>query len=550
MGGESSVNNSTQVQKLEKILHITKSMTQSHDLKEILNVIVQAAFDMIDNADTVIIYLYDQSLNKLTFEEGVGVNKKYLEKVVFSPNESLTGKTFLSKTPYVLKKEEVIQYMQTMSTENYHYFTKAVNQRDIKATIAVPLLYREECLGVLIVNNFELSELFSEEDLYIVQMIADQSAIAIMNSKLIDSLREKNILLEQSLNIHKQFTSYVLKGSGVEVILTQLEKIVKGNVQYVEEENEGDLFPIIHGNETLGYLLLEKPFHTFSSIQKSAIEHASTAITLELVKQNAIYEKELHLREEWFQQLLHAKQFHQIEKMIQQFNWDLDSSYQCMIVEGKEEPIWRIDSIYEKQKMMKAVEQIVKVSHRNSLVIARGYQIIIIFPATTKWVMEKLVTAIQTYFKNQLKIVIGIGRKTNLSKMLQSFQEAREAVLFGKSKGIEEVVYYANLGVERILQKINKNALSLFVLDKMNELLEMNQEYVDTFKAYVDCNRNHNETALRLHIHPNTLYYRLKKTEQALEIDFNDDKQWLNIRVAFLIYEMYGKELFVDTFKK
>ncbi|WP_084078034.1 helix-turn-helix domain-containing protein [Ureibacillus massiliensis] len=48
--------------------------------------------------------------------------------------------------------------------------------------------------------------------------------------------------------------------------------------------------------------------------------------------------------------------------------------------------------------------------------------------------------------------------------------------------------------------------------------------------------KNHKETAKELHIHGNTLYYRLKKIEEILKIDLNNEKEWVDIVIATQLY--------------
>lgn len=64
----------------------------------------------------------------------------------------------------------------------------------------------------------------------------------------------------------------------------------------------------------------------------------------------------------------------------------------------------------------------------------------------------------------------------------------------------------------------------------------MNKDYFVTLAKYIETNKNHKITANQLHIHPNTLYHRLKKIERTLNIQFDRENDWLNLLVAYKIH--------------
>ncbi|GJM68907.1 hypothetical protein HMSSN036_11230 [Paenibacillus macerans] len=53
----------------------------------------------------------------------------------------------------------------------------------------------------------------------------------------------------------------------------------------------------------------------------------------------------------------------------------------------------------------------------------------------------------------------------------------------------------------------------------------LNEEYKLTLRTFLDCDLNVKQTAGLLHVHRNTLFYRLDKISQLLQLDyrkFND----------------------------
>lgn len=67
-----------------RLLEINQILTQSLDIQCILRNLVEAAYDLIEGADTIILY-YLNPEGQLEFADGVGVDHHYMRKVCFQP---------------------------------------------------------------------------------------------------------------------------------------------------------------------------------------------------------------------------------------------------------------------------------------------------------------------------------------------------------------------------------------------------------------------------------------------------------------------------------
>ncbi|SFM01828.1 helix-turn-helix domain-containing protein [Salibacterium qingdaonense] len=532
----------------EYLLHITRTMTSIHTIEDVLSTITKAAFELMTDSDTVILYLHDDTTGYLHFVEGLGVRKDRLEHVAFSPDESLTGHCFRTRTPYLCTREEMQTFMTSMKPSNKKWFQEAVYHREIKSSIAVPLVYHDQCLGVLVVNNFETEIPFTIHDRNQMQIMADHSAIAIMNSRLIQSLKEKNQLLNSSLSIHKDFTRLVLEGSGPGRLLQKLEQILQQSVHFYEAqdpvspEGEETLYSIVHSKEYIGCLELEQPLSSLSEIQQSALEHGGTALALEMLKARAVHDKELALREEWFEKLLTEDPLYQIESLTRQMGWNTIDTFQVMVIEGRDHPLWEVDRTMVKHQVLQKVEQLASSFGVPSFVVPKGIQVIMVMPAKGEKLLSTIIHQLQKTLRVYADMAAGIGRETPLETVRYSFQEAKEAVSFAKTGTSGPVVRYADLGFERFFEKLDRKSLTVFVEDKLGPLLQGSSPLYETLRMYISCNQNHKKTADSLHIHPNTLYYRLNKIQQQLQLDFSKEKDWMDVRLAVDISQWNWRE--------
>lgn len=530
------------IYKMKKLLHINKVLTESLQLDEVLQNLIMSAKELIDVSDVLIIYLYDEKTDKLYLAEGHGIDKIALKKVAFSPGESITGKVFVDKKSKLFTSESEIDFfMNNMQHDNFLYYSQGVLHRKIKSAFCVPIINKNKCYGVVVVDNFSKDNIFTKEDMQVIETIADQSAIAIDNAKVYQAVKEKNELLKKSISIHNQFYKFIIEGRGMEYVLQLLEKLIDSYVHFHSRYDETNdcLFPIVRGNEVLGCLELKKPIAAFPHIDQLAIEQASLSIALELIKNNTVFEKEIHFRETVFNQLIDRISERDLQQAISYINWKKDWNVQCLILEGKQFPLWDEQKLIDKEQFVQSIEQITKNMRLTPLIFTRALQLIIIVPVFRTGIIQQIIQEIELLYHH--KIYYGIGRKTTIDQLTLSFEEALRSIGYARQHNITHVEY-SMLGIERLLYEVDDETLVLFMNDKLHALTTLDPSYIKTLQMFISTNRNHKQTSKNLHIHSNTLYYRLKKIQKVLNIDFNDETAWIDLVVAFQIYVASNNE--------
>jgi len=531
--------------KANKLLEINKMLTQSLHLNEILHNLIQAVSELVEVADVIIIYLYDEGTKTLRFAKGEGVNEERLALVSFAEGESITGKVFVNKRPKLFTSRiEIEEYMKDMTEANTRYYYEGVQQRNVKSSFCVPVMNKERCLGVVVVNNYKQDSIFTAEDMNVIEVVAGQSAIAIDNAKVYEHLQQKNMMLERSISIHSTFYRLLIEGRGIDTVLSLLERMIGSAVSYhsnLEVKEDVNSFPIQKGMDRLGYLSLIKPFENFTEMEQITIEQASLSIALELIKENALYEKEIHFREQVFNQLLEGISGKELEYALNYVKWRSDTCIQCLIMEGNQKPLWEIDKLIGKEQLVKSVEQKLQSERIDPLIFTRAFQLIMILPKSPKQSMQDLLESIRRIWPGDQDIVYGIGRETTIQELAVSYKEATRSIGYAKRYDIP-VVEYSMLGIERLLYEVDQELLERFMNDKLHGLQTVDSSMVKTLQLFIQFNKNHKRTAKELHIHPNTLYYRLKKVEGLLEIDFTNEKDWIDLVVAFRIYGEHNEK--------
>ena len=137
---------------------------------------------------------------------------------------------------------------------------------------------------------------------------------------------------------------------------------------------------------------------------------------------------------------------------------------------------------------------------------------------------------------------IGVSRTEDTYKRFgQAYQDARDAVEIAVCQNLESrVLCIEDAGFWKILKKISKQDMCReFVEEKLNAFIEYDQEnereLLETLEALVNNLGARNVTANALHLHRNTLIYRIKKIENQTGYDLSDPNSILELAFALRI---------------
>jgi len=158
-------------------------------LKETLDSVLKTAMSVVD-ADGGSIALYDKEKDILIVEVAEGDNKERAEGKILKVGERPTGYVALKREPLILHGR----------LDKDKRFKNEKVYDGIKSGLSVPMVFQDELVGVLNLKRTKKDEKFTEEDLQRVFVIAEIGAIVIMNSKVVDKMRELDELKSHFLS--------------------------------------------------------------------------------------------------------------------------------------------------------------------------------------------------------------------------------------------------------------------------------------------------------------------------------------------------------------
>ena len=136
---------------------------------------------------------------------------------------------------------------------------------------------------------------------------------------------------------------------------------------------------------------------------------------------------------------------------------------------------------------------------------------------------------------------IGVGRRSaGPWAIVKSYVEAEQAARIGRQfLGGDRTIAFEDLGVYRVIARADRDAIEAFSHEYLAALDEYDArhsgELIGTLEGFFSCNGNHARAAERLHLHRNTLLYRLERIETLTGFDLADPETRLSMQLALKI---------------
>ena len=140
---------------------------------------------------------------------------------------------------------------------------------------------------------------------------------------------------------------------------------------------------------------------------------------------------------------------------------------------------------------------------------------------------------------------VGIGRTVNnISDVPISYTEAKEAVKIGRSMlGLGMIHEYKDLELFSLLNNaVNKDILAGELMSPIRKLIEYDREneteYYVFLKELINANWSLTRTSEINYMHYNTAKYRLKKTEEIMDLQVDTANNRFKLELALRLYEL------------
>jgi len=190
--------NQRHVQEVSTLFEVSKALASVVDIEGLLPAIQHTLMEAVGPAEAGVLLLFDKVTGMLRVASSFGYDVETLHRVSLRTGESISGQVFESGMPGVWSTpDESESAMATMTAHNREFFRQASRGLDFpRSAIGVPLIYRDEKIGVLTLETFGSAEWFSGSHVPFLQALAELLVINLTQIRLLQETEEARAVQE------------------------------------------------------------------------------------------------------------------------------------------------------------------------------------------------------------------------------------------------------------------------------------------------------------------------------------------------------------------
>lgn len=565
------------IKELVFLQRLALAAASTPDPEALMQLIIKETTEALET-DVCSIYLWDPGGEALVLTATNGLAQTAVGKARMKLGEGVTGWVAQHRQPLVVP---------TVREERRFKWIPGVDEERFVSMLSVPVLAGPRRVGVLNVQTIQ-PRAFTQPDIDFLSAIAAQVAGIIERSELQRRLEQQLRESELSHEIHARFTELALAGAGARTILDAIGSLAGGPVALYDPQGswlmgegtrfprrlelphgrDGDhavrpagasrpaarLLPVQAGEDVLGWLAAAEPAAAVdASSRMRALEHGVTVLALELSKERAAAEVERRLRGDFLEALLtrglDAAEADRLARQAERLGVRVASRTWVIVLEPDDDASRQgLEGRALSDRLHTALSDLARRRYPGSLVVARATGVVLLVPSADQSEGEEL-EALQRFAELLLKTTVDVGRTISVSagignrtatiaELPRAHDEARQAmrlVRHGGKRGT--VASYRGLGAFRLLLEVERpESLHRYVTETLGPLQRYEEDrdtpLLRTVEQLILAHWNQREAARRLHVHINTLLYRMQRIEQLTGVSLSDPETRVALAVA------------------
>jgi carbohydrate diacid regulator len=326
---------------------------------------------------------------------------------------------------------------------------------------------------------------------------------------------------------------------GAKIVSKEKKKLIitKGGEKNLKGVRAGISFPIIFQNDVIGVIGITGEPHKVAPFGEIIRKMTELLISENYYAEQ--FEHQLRAMETFVMDWIHANE------------WDDSLINRARVLEVNLS-LSRIVAIIEFSSSNSMISRdiwtsIIKWFHQNpnDIVIRWGTERVVILldhsSKPTKESTEKRIrnflSFLHTHFS--LSAFVGIGQAVAPKEIQSSFHQAERALKVAKRK--KTIVFDEELTLEMVLDELSPKTITDFLNRTIGPILT-EKELLVTLRELFRQNNSLKKTSDQLHIHINTLHYRLKKIQDCTNLNSSNIDDLLKLYLAILFLDVYTKK--------
>jgi Nif-specific regulatory protein len=245
-------------EKFETLIEINTLINSNYgDARSLLTQILESA-TRLTAGEASSLLLRNEEDGKLYFEIALGPKSGAIKKFSLNPGEGIAGWVAQHGQSLIVNDVETDSRFYGDISKSIDFPTYSI--------LAVPMLVRGTCVGLLEIINKKDKKYFTQSDLQWLEIFAVQAAIAIENAKYLEKAREEIGYLRDQISTDKGF--HVLIAKSVDIV----EKL-----ELIDRVAKTDSSVLILGESGVGKELIAEQVHLRSNRKNGAFVRVNCA---------------------------------------------------------------------------------------------------------------------------------------------------------------------------------------------------------------------------------------------------------------------------------
>jgi purine catabolism regulator len=305
------------------------------------------------------------------------------------------------------------------------------------------------------------------------------------------------------------------------------------------------IVPIVANRMGRGFFSMLTAGNNFDALDTQFVKHGAAVCALEMAKEKAIREAQKRVQGSVLERLLMGTiPIDQAMRQLARLGHHPDNHPYAALVSswsGESSPSdRRLETLFNEQVSAHGNEALVQLLE-GCVVVFCGVEGSMgkTIPRALKQLADSVVTRAKMQYP-AANLTIGIGRPVgSLGEWRSSYQEAIAAQRMAMQWHVYQPLYFGDLGVYRLLSLLMESAeLRSFYRETLGELADeryANDEFINTLETFFEEHGNLSQTANKLHVHRNTLLYRMERIAQIGNFDLDNPETRLAVHLALKI---------------
>jgi purine catabolism regulator len=296
--------------------------------------------------------------------------------------------------------------------------------------------------------------------------------------------------------------------------------------------------PLTAAGQGIGFIVLAG--QSLTDADKATVKRAAMALAMELTKTQALSAVEERYRGNFLEQLLAGNLSDPLvlQQRAREIGVDLRKPHVAML--------FRLPLTQQNQLQAQFANALPQLGSTIPW-LAHALGVLCFVPADTansseKQIIQLVLRDVVAYFPT-VRATYGRVALTHTDWIRSQTEAELTQKLLRTNSNV--ALGYAEIGVYQLLLPLMNNAdAMLFHHQHLGALLdyerEQHGELLQTLEAFFDCNGNLARTSEAIHVHRNTLLYRLSRISQICQVDLDNTETRLSLWLAIKLHRLIG----------